>query len=195
MTNPGSFTHARQRSLKNLIPVSCRIGIWALAFGISACHCHAAAPAATSPLPDKLFPAVETTLTNGLRILTLENHNCPIVAVQVWYHVGGADEPAGRRGFAHLFEHMMFRGTDRLGPTDHFDLLKSVGGNCNAFTSFDETCYHETLPASQLELALWLESERMAFLTVDTSGFNTERKVVEEERRMGLNQPYGDLPD
>jgi zinc protease len=153
-----------------------------------------AASAQTSST-DKLFPVVETTLTNGLHLLVQENHNCPVIAVQVWYHVGGADEPTGRRGFAHLFEHMMFRGTDRLGPTAHFDLLQSVGGNCNAFTSFDETCYHETLPAAQLELALWLEAERMAFLTVDTAGFNTERKVVEEERRLGLNAPYGDLPD
>lgn len=143
----------------------------------------------------RLFPVTDFTLTNGLRVLTLEDHNCPIVSVQVWYHVGSANEPAGKQGFAHLFEHMMFRGTDRLGPTDHADLIKSVGGNCNAFTGFDETCYHQTLPSRQLELALWLESERMAFLTVDTSGFTTERKVVEEERRLGLNQPYGDLAD
>src|SRR5215471_9749829 len=106
----------------------------------------------------ELFPVTQTTLTNGLRILTLEDHNCPIVSVQLWYHVGSADEPPGRHGFAHLFEHMMFRGTDRLGPTDHFDLIHSVGGDCNAYTAFDETCYHETLPAQQLELALWLES-------------------------------------
>jgi zinc protease len=146
--------------------------------------------AADAPL---LFPVVESKLTNGLRILTLEDHNCPIAAVQVWYHVGSADEPENRQGFAHLFEHMMFRGTDRLGPTDHFNLLQSVGGNCNAYTAFDQTCYEETLPAQQLELALWLESERMAFLTVDAPSFTTERKVVEEELRMYLNNPYGDL--
>jgi hypothetical protein len=113
-----------------------------------------------------LFPVKELALTNGLRVLVLEDHHCPLVAVPVWYHVGSANEPPGRHGFAHLFEHMMFRGSDRLGPTDHFDLLHNVGGNFNAFTSFDETCYHETLPARQLELALWLESERMAFLLV-----------------------------
>ena len=154
--------------------------------------CRGAVP---SPSTAPLFPVTELTLTNGLQILILEDHNCPFVAVQVWYHVGSADEPPGRHGFAHLFEHMMFRGTDRLGPTDHFDLLHSVGGNCNAFTSFDETCYHETLPAQQLELALWLESERMAFLTVDGPGFTTERKVVEEERRLDLGLPYGDIAD
>jgi zinc protease len=142
-----------------------------------------------------LFPAIEFTLTNGLRVLVVEDHHAPIVAVQVWYGVGSVDEPAGRAGFAHLFEHMMFRGTDRLGPTDHMDLVRSVGGEGNAYTSFDETCYHETLPAAQLDLALWLESERMGFLTVDAAGFATERRVVEEERRMGLNQPYGDLVD
>jgi len=148
------------------------------------------APSTSAPL---LFPVVEIKLTNGLRILMLEDHNCPIAAVQVWYHVGSADEPELKQGFAHLFEHLMFRGTDRLGPTDHFDLLQSVGGNCNAYTAFDQTCYHETLPAQQLELAFWLESERMAFLTVDGAGFTTERKVVEEELRMYLNMPYGDL--
>src|SRR5215203_4245923 len=123
----------------------------------------------------KLFPVTEMRLTNGLRVLTLEDHSTPLVAVQVWSHVGSANEIAGRRGFAHLFEHMMFRGTDRLGPTDHMDLIKSVGGTCNAFTDFDATCYHQTLPAQQLELALWLESERMAFLAVDKVAFTTER--------------------
>ena len=153
--------------------------------------CHRAESSTTPPL----FAVTETTLTNGLQILTLEDHNSPLVAVQVWYHVGSADEPPGRHGFAHLFEHMMFRGTDRLGPTDHFDLIHRVGGNCNAFTAFDETCYYETLPAPQLELALWLESERMAFLTVDGVGFKTERKVVEEERRLDLSMPYGEIAD
>jgi zinc protease len=160
-------------------------------FLLGALSCFPASSASSAPL----FPARELTLTNGLHVLVLEDHNCPLVAVQVWYHVGSANEPPGRHGFAHLFEHMMFRGTDRLGPTDHFDLLHSVGGNCNAFTSFDETCYHETLPARQLELALWLESERMAFLTVDGAGFSTERKVVEEERRLDLGLPYGEIAD
>ena len=168
-----------------------RVGLLLCALLLPA-RCRAAA---SSPLTGPLFPVTESTLTNGLQVLILEDHNCPLIAVQVWYHVGSADEPPGRHGFAHLFEHMMFRGTDRLGSTDHFDLLHSVGGNCNAFTSFDETCYHETLPAQQLELALWLEAERMAFLTVDGAGFNTERKVVEEERRLGLGLPYGEIAD
>jgi len=132
-------------------------------------------------------------LENGLDVVTLEDFSCPIVAVQLWYHVGSKDEQPDRQGFAHMFEHMMFRGTDRLGPTDHFGYIRRVGGTTNGYTGFDRTVYLETLPASQLELALWLEAERMAFLKIDREAFDTERKVVEEERRLGLNQPYGTL--
>ncbi|MFO0948223.1 MAG: pitrilysin family protein [Planctomycetota bacterium] len=135
------------------------------------------------------------TLTNGLNVVTLEDFSCPIVAVQLWYHVGSKDEQPDRQGFAHMFEHMMFRGTSILGPTDHFDLLRRTGGSCNAYTAFDQTVYHEVVPADQLELALWLEAERMAFLKIDQESFDTERKVVEEERRLGLNQPYGAVPE
>lgn len=130
-------------------------------------------------------------LDNGLDVITLEDFSCPIVAVQIWYHVGSKNEQPDRQGFAHMFEHMMFRGTDKLGPTDHFAFIRRVGGTTNGYTGFDRTVYLETLPAEQLELALWLEAERMTFLKIDQEAFNTERKVVEEERRMGLNQPYG----
>lgn len=139
------------------------------------------------------FDYHQTTLSNGLDLITLEDFSCPIVAVQLWYHVGSKNESPERQGFAHMFEHMMFRGTDRLGPTDHFDLVHQVGGDCNAYTTFDQTVYHETLPANQLELALWLEADRMSMLKIDQKSFDTERKVVEEERRMGLNRPYGSL--
>jgi zinc protease len=132
-------------------------------------------------------------LENGLDVITLEDFSCPIVAVQLWYHVGSKNEQPDRQGFAHMFEHMMFRGTDILGPTDHFAHIRRVGGTTNGYTSFDRTVYVETLPASELELALWLEVERMAFLKIDQDAFDTERKVVEEERRLGLNQPYGTL--
>jgi zinc protease len=137
----------------------------------------------------------DTTLDNGLRVVTLEQHTCPIVAVHLWYHVGSKDERQERQGFAHMFEHMMFRGTDRIGPKDHFDYIRRTGGDCNAYTSFDQTVYIQTLPANQLELALWLESERMGFLRIDQTSFDTERKVVEEERRLGLNRPYGTVPE
>jgi zinc protease len=132
-------------------------------------------------------------LENGLEIITLEDFSCPIVAVQLWYHVGSKDEQPERQGFAHMFEHMMFRGTDKLGPTDHFAYIRRVGGISNGHTGFDRTVYEEKLPAKQLELALWLEAERMTFLKIDQESFDTERKVVEEERRMGLNEPYGTL--
>ena len=132
----------------------------------------------------KQFDYRHIELKNGLDVITLEDFSCPIVNIQIWYHVGSKNEDPNRQGFAHMFEHMMFRGTDILGPTDHFGLLRKVGGTTNAYTSFDKTVYHETLPVDQLELALWLEAERMAFLKIDQDAFNTERKVVEEERRM-----------
>jgi zinc protease len=135
-------------------------------------------------------------LDNGLTVVTLEDHSCPIVAVQVWYHVGSKDERADRQGFAHMFEHMMFRGTDRLGPEDHFEFVRRTGGYTNAYTSFDNTTYVNRVPSNQLELVLWLEAERMAFLKIDEEGFHKERSVVEEERRMrSLNTPYGTVPE
>src|SRR5713101_8275717 len=143
----------------------------------------------------KMYDYRDITLDNGLRVLTLEDHSCPIVAVHLWYHVGSKDERPERQGFAHMFEHMMFQGTDRLNNTDHFNYIRRTGGDCNAYTSFDQTVYIQTLPANQLERALWLEAERMGFLRIDQTSFDTERKVVEEERRMGLNRPYGTLPE
>ncbi|MFG0316099.1 MAG: M16 family metallopeptidase, partial [Planctomycetota bacterium JB042] len=133
----------------------------------------------------------ERSLDNGLRVVVHEDASCPIVAVQVWYHVGSKDEDPARQGFAHMFEHMMFRGTDRLGPEDHFEFVRGVGGDCNAYTSFDQTVYVQTVPKNQLPMVLWLEAERMAALKVDEEGFATERAVVEEEARMGMNRPYG----
>lgn len=142
-----------------------------------------------------LFDYRDLTLENGLRVITLEDSSCPVVSVHLWYHVGSKDERSDRQGFAHMFEHMMFRGTDRLGKTDHLDLIRRCGGTCNAYTAFDQTVYHQTVPSSQLELVLWLEAERMGFLRINQDGFDTERKVVEEERRLGLNRPYGTLPE
>ncbi len=143
----------------------------------------------------KLFDFQQIELDNGLDVVTLEDFSCPIVTVQVWYHVGSKDEDPNRQGFAHMFEHMMFRGTDHLGPKDHFELIRKTGGTNNADTSFDRTRYYQTLPANQLDLALWLEAERMAFLAVNQENFDTERQVVEEELRMYRNQPYGTLAD
>ena len=139
------------------------------------------------------FDFQEIVLQNGLRVISVEDFSCPIVAVHLWYHVGSKDEDPQRQGFAHMFEHMMFRGTDRLGSTDHFDFIRKTGGTCNAYTTFDQTVYTQSLPANQLNLALWLEAERMSMLKIDQTAFDTERKVVEEERRMGVNRPYGKL--
>ena len=140
-----------------------------------------------------LFDYREILLQNGLRVITLEDFSCPIVAVQIWYHVGSKNEKPERQGFAHMFEHMMFRGTDRLGPTDHFEFIRRVGGGCNGYTAFDQTVYVQQVPVNQLDLVLWLEAERMSFLKIDQESFNIERKVVEEERRLGKNQPYGTI--
>lgn len=142
---------------------------------------------------DTLFDYRLTTLDNGLTVVTLEDFSAPLVAVQVWYAVGSKDEQSDRQGYAHMFEHMMFKGTDRVGDEDHFNFIRKVGGACNAYTSFDQTVYLQTLPSRELELALWLEAERMAFLRIDQEAFDTERKVVEEELRMGENRPYGNV--
>ena len=144
---------------------------------------------------DRRYPFEQIKLDNGLTVISLEDFSCPIVAVQLWYHVGAKDEDPERQGFAHMFEHMMFRGTDRLGPEEHFNYIRRVGGDCNAYTSWDQTVYVQALPSNQLELVFWLEVERMAFLKIDDENFATERKVVCEEIRQGHNQPYGRLPE
>lgn len=164
-----------------------------VAVGLAVLLLGAGPAPAEPPANGPAYDYRQSTLANGMRVITLEDHSCPIVAVQVWYHVGSKNEDPKRQGFAHMFEHMMFRGTDRLGPTDHFDLIRRTGGSTNGYTGFDTTVYLETLPANQLELALWLEAERMAFLRIDQESFETERKVVEEERRLGLNRPFGTL--
>jgi zinc protease len=168
--------------------VSVAIGI---AF-LSGCGLTQQGPSQSSA-PKVLFDYRDTKLANGMEVVTLEDFSCPIVAVQVWYHVGSKNERPDRQGYAHMFEHMMFKGTDRVGPKDHFSLINQVGGEVNGYTSFDRTVYVQTLPADQIELALWLEAERMSFLKIDQEAFDTERKVVEEELRMGQNQPYGTL--
>jgi zinc protease len=131
-------------------------------------------------------------LDNGLQVLVLEKHAMPVVAVQVWYHVGSVDEPNGLKGIAHLFEHMMFRGSKNFGPQEHFKLVKAVGGECNAYTSDEETVYYERLPADKLDLAIRLEADRMESLKLDQKVLDTERQVVMEEYRMRVdNDPLG----
>src|SRR5256884_5487809 len=137
-----------------------------------------------------------STLANGLTVVLEEDHSTPIVHLQLWYHVGSKNEKPGRTGFAHLFEHMMFKGSKNVEPEAHTSLISSVGGQSNAYTTDDETVFWETLPAQYLPLALWLEAARMATLRIDKDTFTTEREVVKEERRMRIdNHPYGRLQE
>jgi zinc protease len=137
----------------------------------------------------------QETLDNGLRVIYAPLHQAPVVHVRVGYHVGSRDERPDRQGFAHMFEHMMFRGSEHVKPEEHMKLIGVVGGYSNAFTSFDKTVYHDTLPASQLELALYLEADRMASFKVSDEIYQTERKVVTEEWRMYENRPYGHVEE
>jgi zinc protease len=125
----------------------------------------------------------EFELENGLHCIVHENHIAPIVTLDVWYHVGSKNEAPNRTGFAHLFEHLMFQGSKHVGKTEHFSYVQEAGGTLNGSTNFDRTNYYETLPANQLELALWLEADRMASLNVNEENFENQRSVVIEERR------------
>jgi zinc protease len=136
------------------------------------------------------------TLANGLQVVLLEDHSTPIVHLALWYHVGSKDEKPGRTGFAHLFEHLMFKGSKNVKPDQHPSWITSIGGEANAETDEDSTIYWETVPAQHLPLALWLEADRMASLDVSDDKFKTEREVVKEERRMRFeNQPFGRLSE
>jgi zinc protease len=148
-----------------------------------------------SAVPERPFDYRKSELANGLSVITLEDHSAPIAAVQLWYHVGSKDEKPNRRGFAHMFEHMMFRGTQNIGPKAHFEYIRRVGGDANAYTSFDNTTYIQVVPKNQVEMVMWLEAERMAFLKINDDYYATERKVVAEEYRMGREQPYGTVFD
>ena len=155
----------------------------------------ALAPIQAAVRPPKLQYQI-TTLPNGLRLILSEDHSTPIVHVSVWYHVGSKNEREGRTGFAHLFEHMMFKGSKNVEPDSHTSIVASVGGRSNAYTTEDTTVFWQTLPAQHLPLALWLEADRMATLRVDDVAFRREREVVKEERRLRIeSQPYGRLSE
>src|SRR3954462_8223931 len=137
-----------------------------------------------------------TTLGNGMQVVFLEDHSTPIVHAEIWYHVGSKNERPGRTGFAHLFEHMMFKGSKNVEPEGHPSYISSVGGQSNAYTNEDATVFWESVPAQHLPLVLWLEADRMASLRIDEKAFKNEREVVKEERRMRIeNQPYGRLQE
>src|SRR4029077_16585383 len=157
---------------------------------LSAAENPAPAPAISIPKLD----VQHRTLSNGLEICSLEDHSSPTVAVQVWYHVGSKDDPNGRSGFAHLFEHMMFKGNEHMTPDTFEDLTENVGGENNAYTAPDVTVYHEVVPSNYLEPVLWAEAERMSSLALNDANFNSERDVVKEEYRQRiLANPYGEF--
>jgi zinc protease len=134
----------------------------------------------------------EYDLDNGLHIILHKDNTNPIVSVDIWYHVGAKDEENKRTGFAHLFEHMMFQGSKNVGKTQHFSYIQKAGGTLNGSTNQDRTNYFETVPSNQLELALWLESDRMSTLNVTQENFDNQREVVKEEKRQRYdNVPYG----
>lgn len=152
-----------------------------------------AVPMTAADQPGKLA-FTQHELKNGLKIVLAPDTSRPVINLQVWYHVGSKDEKAGRTGFAHLFEHMMFRGSRNVGPEEHMRYVREAGGGVNAYTSFDQTVYWETFPSHYLERMLWLEADRMDSLVINEENFKKEREVVKEERRLRYeNPPYGTL--
>jgi predicted Zn-dependent peptidase len=140
------------------------------------------------------IPIEEFQLDNGLRVTLSRDNTAPIVAVNLWYHVGSANEREGRTGFAHLFEHMLFQGSEHVGANEHFELIQRAGGTLNGSTWLERTNYYETVPSNQLALALWLEADRMGALlpAMTQEKLDTQRDVVKNERRWSVdNQPYG----
>ena len=134
----------------------------------------------------------EFRLNNGLRVILAEDHSAPTYSICVTYNVGSRDERAGRTGFAHLFEHMLFQGSENVGKGEHFILVQNNGGTANGTTNADRTNYFETLPANQLELGIFLEADRMRALFITQANFDNQRQTVQEERRQNYdNRPYG----
>jgi zinc protease len=134
----------------------------------------------------------EFDLKNGLHVILHKDTTNPLVNINIWYHVGSKDEDTNKTGFAHLFEHMMFQGSKNVGKAEHFMYIQKAGGTLNGSTNQDRTNYFETVPSNQLELALWLESDRMGSLNVTQENFDNQREVVKEEKRQRYdNVPYG----
>ena len=131
------------------------------------------------------------SLDNGLKVVYSIDHSTPVISVDIWYHVGARNERPGRGGFAHLFEHMMFQGSAHVKKGEHFQLIERAGGTENGSTGDDRTNYYETLPSNRLNLALWLEADRMRSLAITQTNFENQRETVKEERRLRIdNQPY-----
>src|SRR6202140_3252324 len=163
-----------------------------LAAGALAISMHASLASAEAP---PSIPYEKYRLTNGLDVILSQDRTLPLVAVDIWYHVGAANEEPGRTGFAHLFEHMMFTGSKHIPRGAGAKLLEAAGvTDSNASTSFDRTNYYDTVPANQLELALWTHADRMGYLldSLDQTALSNHQDVVRNERRERIeNQPYG----
>jgi zinc protease len=151
--------------------------------------------AQTQPKPLRI-PIQQFKLDNGLRVVLSEDHTAPTYAISITYDVGSHSEHAGRTGFAHLFEHMMFEGSENVGKGEHMSLVENNGGNMNGTTTEDRTNYFESFASNQLDLGLFLESDRMRSLAVNQSNLDNQRNAVQEERRLGVdNQPYGETSE
>src|SRR5688572_7358317 len=139
------------------------------------------------------IPFQKFVLKNGLTVIVHEDHKAPIVAVNVWYHVGSKNEPPGKTGFAHLFEHLMFNGSEHFND-DYFQMLERIGAtDLNGTTNADRTNYFQTVPVGALDVALWMESDRMGYMlgAITQEKLDEQRGVVQNEKREGENQPYG----
>ncbi len=169
-----------------------------MAFALGAAIALSPSPPVNAGTPPPKLPYTRFVLRNGLEVIFHEDHRTPIVAVNVWYHVGSKDEPMGKNGFAHLFEHVMFQGSKNVAEDTFFKYLERAGASDrNGTTNSDRTNYFETVPANELALALWLESDRMGFLLdhANDETFKSQRDVVKNERRQNYeNAPYGLVP-
>jgi|SRR5579872_484579 len=178
-----------ETKLQRSIPLALACGLLIGLFGAPARADDTSRP----PKPQKLNYK-EHRLSNGLKVVTLEDHAAPVITLEIWYHVGSKDEAVGKAGFAHLFEHLMFKGSKNVPSEGHARYVEQLGGDYNANTSFDRTLFFETVPSNALDRVLFLEADRMSSLRVDESNMNSERDVVKEEHRLRVeNAPYGTL--
>ena len=165
------------------------VSAWGLASGSPAADAAKSEPVTIPPIN-----FAHQTLENGLQVYSADDHSSLTVAVHIWYHVGSKDDPNGRSGFAHLFEHMMFKGNEHLRPETFNNLTENIGGENNAYTADDVTVYHESVPSNYLEPILWAEAERMSALALNDANFGSERDVVKEEYRQRIAaNPYGEF--
>src|SRR5436190_2868826 len=190
----GNCSRSRRSSLRYRTFVKISFGLVLFCLALSRVLVGAENPSPSPKVSVAPLAFKHATLENGLQIYTVEDHKSPTVAVQVWYHVGSKDDPNGRSGFAHLFEHMMFKGNEHLKEDTFEQLTENIGGENNAFTAEDVTVYHEVVPSNYLNPILWAEAERMSSLALTDVNFSSERDVVKEEfRQRILANPYGEF--